>query len=130
MRTPTLISVLLVLPLLLAACIGSAGPEPAPVSSSIVVTAETNPNPATMGNVEIILTITDEAGNPVTGATVMVTADHTDMSGMSMTGQATEQSNGAYAIQANFVMSGNWMLKVEVKQGSQSVIQEIPLVIK
>lgn len=130
MRTPILLTVFLAFSLLLTACGGSNTPEPAPVSSNVVVTAETNPNPATMGDVEIILTVTDGAGNPLTGATVMVTADHTDMTGMSMTGQATEQGDGRYAIQANFSMSGNWMLKVEVKQDGQSVVQEISLVIK
>jgi nitrogen fixation protein FixH len=130
MRTPILLTVFLAFSLLLTACGGSTAPEPAPVSNSVVVSAETNPDPAVMGNVEIILTIADETGNPITGASVMVTADHTDMTGMDMTGQATEQDDGRYSIQANFSMSGNWMLKVEVKQGGQSVTQEIPLVIK
>jgi hypothetical protein len=130
MRTPILLTVFLAFSLLLTACGGSTTPEPAPVSSSVVVTTETNPNPATMGDVEIILTVIDGAGSPITGATVMVTADHTDMTGMNMTGQATEQGGGRYSILANFSMNGNWMLKVEVKQSGQSVVREIPLVIR
>jgi hypothetical protein len=130
MRTPILLTVFLAFSLLLTACSGTATPEPAPVSNSLVVTAETNPHPATMGDVEIILTVTDGAGNPITAATVLVTADHTDMMGMSMTGEATEQGNGRYAIQANFAMSGNWMLKVEVRQNDQTITQEIPLIVR
>ncbi|MFH1908650.1 MAG: FixH family protein [Chloroflexota bacterium] len=109
---------------------GSAAPEPAPVSTEPSITLQTNPAPAMMGDLELVLTVKDAVGNPLTGATVMVTADHTDMTGMSMTGQAIEQGEGRYAIQANFSMSGNWRLTVEVRKDSQVFTQELPLEIK
>jgi hypothetical protein len=46
---------------------------------------------------------------------VDVSADHTDMTGMSMSGAATDQGLGKYSINANFSMSGNWKLTVYVR---------------
>ena len=80
--------------------------------------------------VEIILNVKDALGNPVSGASVSIYADHIDMSGMDMSGQATEQGNGRYAITANFSMSGNWLLKVDVKTEDLAETQEIAFVIK
>lgn len=130
MRIPILFTTLLAFSLLLAACGGANTPAPAPVLTAPSITVETNPSPALMGDLELVLTVEDAAGKPITGATVMVTADHTDMTGMSMTGQAIEQSDGRYAIQANFAMSGNWKLTVEVGKDSQVFTQELLLEIK
>ena len=52
------------------------------------------------------------------GAKVDISADHTDMSGMSMNGLATEQENGEYAITADFSMSGTWKIIVSVQKES------------
>ena len=104
---------------LLAACGSSAQPA-APVesgsSSQVNIQVESNPSPAMMGDMELILTITDGDGNPIEGATVDVSADHTDMTGMGMSGLATEQGGGRYSINANFRMSGNWKLTVYVRK--------------
>lgn len=69
-----------------------------------------------MGDMELILTITDGGGNPIEGASVDVSADHIDMTGMTMGGAATDQGSGRYAINANFSMSGNWRLTVYVRK--------------
>jgi hypothetical protein len=104
---------------LLAACGSSAQPA-APVesgsSSQVNIQVESNPSPAMMGDMELILTITDGDGNPIEGASVDVSADHTDMTGMGMSGLATEQGGGRYSINANFSMSGNWKLTVYVRK--------------
>ena len=130
MRNPILFTTFAVLALLFAACSAAGTSQTAPAASGLIITAETDPAPARVGDVEIILMVIDAQGNPVTGANVGIYADHTDMTGMNMTGQATEQGDGRYAIQANFSMSGNWMLKVDVNTNGQSEAQEIPLVIK
>jgi len=130
MRTLILFTTIVVISFLLAACTAGGNSETPPAAVGMIITAETNPTPAKVGDVEIILSVKDVQGNLITGAAVSVFADHTDMMGMNMTGQATEQGEGRYAIQANFSMSGNWMLKVDVKQDGQSVVQEIPLLIK
>jgi hypothetical protein len=59
--------------------------------------------------------VTDASGNPIEGATVDVSADHTDMTGMGMSGAATDQGAGRYSVNANFSMTGNWKLTVYVR---------------
>ena len=121
-------SVFVVLAVVLAACGGSAQPA-APVesgsSSQVNITVESNPSPAMMGDMELILTITDGDGKPIEGATVDVSADHTDMTGMGMSGLATEQGGGRYSINANFSMSGNWKISVYVRKDGLDYKEDI-----
>ena len=80
-----------------------------------------------MGDIELVFNITDSNGKPIEGATVDVTATHIDMTGMDMSGAATEQGTGKYAINANFSMSGNWKLKVYVRKEGVDYSEEIEL---
>jgi hypothetical protein len=130
MRTLNLFTIFTVFAMLLTACGATSTPEAISDANGLEIRTETLPNPARVGDVEIILTIEDAGGNPVTGAIVSVYADHTDMTGMDMNGLATEQDNGSYAILANFSMSGNWLLKVDVKTDGILEIQEIALEIQ
>jgi hypothetical protein len=110
---------------LLAACGAASTPASSASSKPVKITIGTNPNPAMMGDIEIVLTITDANGKPIEGATVDVAADHTDMTGMTMSGLATEQSGGKYAINANFQHSGNWKLTVYVRKDSLGYKEDI-----
>jgi hypothetical protein len=129
MRQLILIHVLVLLSVLLVACGGGSAATPAPQDSGkpVNITLETKPNPAAMGDLELVLNITDPNGNPIEGATVDVSAVHTDMTGMDMSGAATEQGDGNYAINANFSMSGNWKLKVYVRKEGLDYSEEIDL---
>ena len=129
MRKLVLIHVLVVLSVLLAACRSGSAATPAPQDSgkTVNIKVDTSPNPAAMGDIELILNITDASGNPIEDATVDVTAIHTDMTGMDMSGAATEQGAGKYAINANFSMSGNWKLKVYVRKEGLDYSEEVDL---
>jgi len=94
------------------------------------VTLKTNPEPPIVGDVELQLYIVDENGQPLEGATVDVSADHTDMRGMTMSGLATAQGNGRYAITADFSMSGNWKINVFVRKDSLDLMKEFNLTIR
>lgn len=119
MRKFFFISLFVVLAAVLAAC-GSTSQLAAPVeaepSSQVNIKVENSPSPATMGDMQLIFTITDGDGNPIEGAKVDISADHTDMMGMGMSGPATDQGGGRYSINANFSMSGNWILTVYVRK--------------
>ena len=129
MRKLVLIYVLVVLSVLLASCGSGSAATPAPKDSGkpVNIKVNTSPNPATMGDIELTLNITDASGNPIEGATVDVSAIHTDMTGMDMSGAATEQDAGKYAINANFSMSGNWKLKVYVRKEGLDYSEEVDL---
>lgn len=128
MRKMFFISMFVVLAVVLAACGSSAQPA-APVesgaSSQVNIKVESNPSPAMMGDVELILIITDGDGKPIEGATVDVSADHTDMTGMGMSGLAAEQGGGRYSINANFSMSGNWKITVYVRKDGLDYKEDI-----
>jgi len=125
MKKLIFVSMLVTLAVLLAACGSSAAPAAAPVSADQEsIKVETNPSPAVVGDVELILTVTDANGNPLEGATVNVSADHPSMAGMGMSGLATEQGGGKYSIKANFSDPGDWKLSVQVTKDSLDFKEE------
>ena len=125
MRRLIFISVFVLLSVLLAACGSAATPADTTSAKSVNIAVSANPNPAMMGDMELVFTITDTDGNPIEGAKVDVSADHTDMTGMGMSGPATEQGGGKYAINANFSMSGNWKLTVYVRKDGLDYKEDI-----
>lgn len=125
MRKSIFISVLVLTSVLLAACGSAAAPTEAPSSKPVNIAVSTNPNPAAVGDVEMIFTITNANGNPIEGAKVDVSADHPAMAGMGMSGFATEQGSGTYSIKANFSDSGDWKLTVYVRKDGLDYKEEI-----
>ena len=115
MRRLFFVSLLVVLLVLLAACGGGTTPAVETSSKPVNIKVESSPAPAGVGDAELIFTITDANGSPIEGARVDVSADHTDMTGMGMSGAATDQGAGRYSINANFSMAGNWKLTVYVR---------------
>ena len=124
MRNAIFISMFVIISVLLAAC-GSTLTPAATASKPVNIKMETDPSPAVMGDMELVLNITDANGNPIEGATVDVSADHTDMSGMNMSGLATEQGGGRYSIKANFSMSGNWKVTVYIRKDGLDYKEDI-----
>lgn len=119
----------LTLALALVACGGGAAPttEAAPQAT---IKMETNPNPAVVGDVQLAFMITDQSGAPIEGAKIDVGAEHPSMSGMGMSGAATEQGGGKYAIKANFSDSGSWKITIYIRKGDLDVKQELSLEVK
>jgi hypothetical protein len=115
MRKLIFVSLLVTLSVLLAACGSAVAPTEASSAKPVNIVISTNPNPAAVGDVEMIFTITNADGNPIEGATVDVSADHPSMAGMGMSGLATEQGGGKYSIKANFSDPGDWKVTVYVR---------------
>jgi len=130
MRKLIFITVLALTSVLLAACGGAAKPADTNSAKSVNIILSTNPNPAAVGDVEIVFTITDADGNPIEGAKVDVNAEHPAMAGMGMSGLATEQGGGTYSIKANFSDSGDWKLTVYVRKDGLDYKEEIDLPIQ
>jgi hypothetical protein len=124
MRRLLFVSLPVVMSILLAACGGSATPAVGDSAKPVNIKVVSNPTPAVVGDAELSFTITDANGNPIEGARVDVAADHTDMSGMGMSGAATDQGSGRYSINANFSMTGNWKLTVYVRNDAGLDYQE------
>ena len=129
MKKFLLAALFLTLALVFVACSGSAT-QATQAAPQATVKMETNPNPAVVGDIQMVFMITDQSGAPIEGAKIDVSAEHPSMSGMGMKGLATEQSGGKYAIKANFSDSGNWKITVYVRKDGLDVKQELPLEIK
>jgi hypothetical protein len=131
MRKMFFISMFVLLSVLLAACgAGASTPVPSTSAKPVNIAVSTNPNPSVGGEAELVFAITDADGNPIEGAKVDISADHTDMTGMTMGGAATDQGGGRYAIKANFSMSGNWKLTVYVRKDGLDYKEDIQLKIQ
>lgn len=111
------IATIFIFAVLLSACSNVATPKNLP-DETVNITLNTDPRTPVVGNNKLIFDIQDSNGQPLLGANVEISADHTDMSGMSMNGLATEQGNGKYAITADFSMSGTWKITVSVQKES------------
>ena len=120
------IGMLIIVAALLAGC-SSASQTQDQSTEPVKFTLETTPAPPVTGKNEIILKLEDQDGQPLTGATVDVSADHTDMTGMTMSGPATEQEGGKYAITADFSMSGTWKITVYVRKEGLDVKKDFDL---
>ena len=118
------IVVILILATLVAGCAAQTKKE---AIGQVNFTLGTNPDPPITGKNEIILNLQDKDGKPLIGATVDVSADHTDMSGMTMNGSATEQEDGKYAITADFSMSGTWKITAYVRKDGLDVRKDFEL---
>jgi len=122
------ITTIFILSILLSGCASLATPAK-PQAETVNITLNTNPKTPLVGNNEIILEIQDPNGQPLTGAKVDVSADHTDMSGMIMNGLATEQGRGQYAITADFSMSGTWKITVTVQKDDLEIKRDFQMII-
>ncbi len=130
MRKSILASVLVLLSVLLAACGSAAAPTEASSAQAVNIVLSTNPNPAAVGDVEMVFTVTDADGNPIEGAKVDVNAEHPAMAGMGMSGLATEQGGGKYSITADFTDAGDWVLTVYVRKDGLDYKEDIKLKIQ
>jgi len=129
--TSSLTLILLVgLSVVLSACGGAAQSTPTSTPVPVQITLTTNPSPPAMGPIEMVFTVVDQQGQPITGANLDVIADHTEMGGMIMHGVATDQGNGQYAITANYSMSGKWLVTVQVEKDDLDYRQDIDLQVK
>ena len=120
---------LLVSTLMVIACspTSTSAPSSSTPTPALILSLSTSPSPPKMGEVEIILALQDAQGRALEGAEVTVTAEHTDMSGMEMQGNAVEQGQGRYASRASFSMNGNWTVRVQIKKGELSYQQDFAL---
>ncbi|PKN98451.1 MAG: hypothetical protein CVU42_12120 [Chloroflexi bacterium HGW-Chloroflexi-4] len=100
-----------------------------PPAQTVSITLNTDPITPVVGSNIVIVDIQNNNGQPLSGAKVDVSADHKDMSGMSMTGLATEQSSGRYSITADFSMSGKWNINVVVQKESLVYEKDFELII-
>lgn len=125
-RNAILVLLILFSAFILTACLDSRNQQSSTQDSStategLVVTLQTNPLQPKVGQVELIVEVKDASNREVDGATVTVWANMLDHSMGDLTGQATSQARGRYAIRANLSMAGDWQVEVQVKTAEEDV---------
>lgn len=130
MRPKRDILVLLVgLALLLAACNSNAG-TPTPADGGPQVSLTTNPDPAQTGNIDLVVTVKDAQGQPITDAQVFIFTNHQDMAGMGDEYEGVMQEDGRYTATAELGMGGRWRITVQVNQPSRRTVKDFDVEVK
>ncbi len=117
------------LALLLAACNGNAG-APTPADGGPQVSLTTNPDPAQTGNIDLVVTVKDAQGQPITDAQVFIFTNHQDMAGMGGEYEGVMQENGRYTATAELGMDGRWRITVQVNQPSRRTVKDFDVEVK
>ncbi len=119
----------------LAACLDSRSQQSSTQDSSTAtdglrVTLQTNPQQPKVGQVELIVDVKDASNRVVDGATVTVWANMAGHSMGDLTGRATGQASGRYAIRANLSMAGDWQVEVQVKTAEEDARRTFDIVVQ
>jgi len=120
------IGIIFIVSALLAGCTSAGQPQGA-ATDPVKITLKTNPSAPVVRKIELLLELHDQKDQPLTGAKVDFSADHTEMMGMTMGGPATEQGNSNYATTANFSNSGTWKITVYVRKEGLDFQKDIEL---
>jgi hypothetical protein len=115
----------------LEAALGTFTPPPPGVSAaanapSASVEIATNPSPPRKGNNEVLVTVRDSLGRPVTDAQVSVVFFMPAMPAMGMAAmrveaKATPNGNGAYAATVNLQSGGTWNVNVTANKSGRQI---------
>lgn len=112
---------------LLTAC-GAGTTPPAIDPNAPRIEFSTKPTQPGAGEVEMIVDVTDPAGEIVEGADVYVSYAHLGMNMGTQEGRAVEQSNGRYSLKAQLSMNGDYKVTIQVdKKGLPQGIKEVKL---
>jgi hypothetical protein len=109
--TTTRLALLLLLALLaMNACGQQSAPTAAATGLQIELAVE--PEPPTVGDSTLIVTLTDASGSPVSGASVRIEGnmDHAGMEPAS--GESSGDTNGVYRVPFRWTMGGGWIVTV------------------
>lgn len=100
--------------LLLAGLAGAGCGEPPSGDPGLVLSVAVSPTPATVGPGRVLVTLSDAAGAPIGGATVVVSGRPPE--GALVTDTARAQAPGSYAAAAfPFGATGEWTLEAHAR---------------
>jgi len=83
-------------------------------SGNAQISLMTNPSPLRLGQGTFIISVKDDAGNPVDDARVTFDLNMTTMNMGKQAGIATSQGNGKYTVMGNLSMRGPWRVSTNI----------------
>ncbi len=102
--------VLLTLLLILTACNGRNSQQPNTADIRINAAADSTQ----VGQTELIITLTDNAGNPISDAAISVKGDMNHAGMVPVLADATGGEDGVYKMPFEWTMGGDWVVTVDV----------------
>jgi hypothetical protein len=107
-------TLILFAPALMLLILTACGQQSAAMTSTVDVdiTLQVEPEPLSVGESTLLITLTDSSGSHVDGAKLQV---HGDMDHAGMTavnGEANESADGVYRVPFEWTMGGGWMVTV------------------
>lgn len=112
---------------LLLALIGSAcqraSRAQADVRPGVQVELEAQPSPASVGESELLVSLAEEAGEPISGAALSARGDMTHAGMTPVFGEAVESEPGRYRIPFEWTMAGDWIVTIQAKLPSGESIE-------
>lgn len=103
-------SLLLIVVLLASAC--GTDPTPELTVDDITIQVQVDPDPPTVGEAQLTITLADSAGRTVDGAAVHVRGDRAGQLPVDV--EATGSENGVYHLPFSWTNAGHWILGVTV----------------
>lgn len=117
-----LIIVLLCLLLFITGCRESA--QPTADASDITMTLTVDPAPAKVGDVVLLITLTDKAGNPVEVQSLTVRGDMTHAGMVPVMGAEAVKTAAGYTVPLTWSMGGDWIMTVEATRSDGRIISQ------
>jgi len=123
------IGVIVLVLIALSGCRQAVGGVPVGTpAADIRMTLAYEPDPAAVGDAVLLVTVTDDAGAPVTDATVRVRGDmdHAGMQPVDGTGEHT--ADGVYRVPFEWTMGGDWFVTITAtRPDGSSAVQRFDL---
>jgi len=103
---------ILVVAVLLASCARQSQKVEQEGSEGIDMTLVVAPDPPTVGQSNLIITIRDEAGNPIDGASLDIKGDMSHAGMKPVLASTDGGERGVYAVPFEWTMGGDWFVTV------------------
>ena len=96
---------------------------------SIELTVE--PAQPAVGPAQLIITITDQNGQPIDNATLEIEGNMTHAGMVPVFAQTTGGENGRYTVPFEWTMGGDWSVTVEVSlEDGRTIFREFPVTVE
>ncbi len=87
------------------------------------VELEAQPSPASVGESELLVSLANEAGEPISGAALSARGDMTHAGMTPVFGESAESEPGRYRIPFEWTMGGDWIVTIQAELPSGDSIE-------
>lgn len=97
----------------------------------ITVDLAVEPAEPAVGPAQLVVTVTDAAGQPINSATLDIEGNMTHAGMVPVFAQASGGENGRYSVPFEWTMGGDWSVTIEVTlENGQTISREFPVTVQ